>query len=89
MGTEQESDRRSREVAHLLVLLRPKLAEWRRLQQKNLNTLGLLKRKEWHQYHRKRESNCQVRRRHLCQKEKEQSHQFKALDHKMGESPGE
>ena len=29
-------------------------AEWRRLQQKNLNILGLLKRKEWPQCHRER-----------------------------------
>ena len=42
--------------------------EWRRLQRKNLNKLGQLKRKEWPQCHRK--SNWQVRRGHLCQKEK-------------------
>ena len=46
-------------------------AEWRRLQQKNLNILGLLRRKEWPQCHR--ESSWQLRRSHPCQKEKEQS----------------
>ena len=47
------------------------LAESRRLQRKNLNILGLLKRKEWPQCHR--ESSWQVCRSRPCQKEKEQS----------------
>ena len=64
-------------------------AGWRRLQQKNLNILGLPKRKEWPQCHRK--SSWQERRSHPCQKEKEQSRLSKALDHegervKVGES---
>ena len=43
-------------------------AEWRRLQRKNLNILGVLKRNEWpHCY---RESSWQVRRSCPCQKEK-------------------
>ena len=56
--------------------------EWHRLQWKNLNILGLLKRKEWPQCHR--ESNWQVCQSCLCQKEKEQSHQSKTPDHKGG-----
>ena len=64
-----------------------RLAEWRRLQQKKLNKLGLLRRKEWLQCHR--ESSWQVRRSCLCQKEKEQSRQSKAPDHEGGESQGE
>ena len=64
-------------------------AEWRRHQRKNLSILGLTKRKEWPQCHR--ESSCHERRSRLCQKEKEQSRQFKAPDHewervKVGES---
>ena len=61
-------------------------AEWRRLQRKNLNTLGLPKRKEWPQYHR--ESSWQVRRSRSCQKEKKQSRLSKAPDHEGGESQG-
>ena len=53
-------------------------AEWHRLQQKNLNILGLPKRKEWPQCHR--ESSWQERRSRVCQKDKEQSHQSKAPD---------
>ena len=41
-------------------------AEWRRLQRKNLNILGLPKRKEWPQCHR--ESRWQERRSRPCQK---------------------
>ena len=65
-------------------------AEWRRLQRKNLNILGLPKRKEWPQCHR--QSSWQERRSCLCQKEEEQSRQSRVLDHegggrvKMGES---
>ena len=53
-------------------------AEWCRLQPKNLNKLGLLKRKEWPQCHR--ESSWQVCRNCLCQKEKEQSHLSRVPD---------
>ena len=59
-------------------------AEWRRLQRKDFNIVGLLKRKEWPQCHR--ESSWQVRRSRLCQKEKEQSRLSKAPDHEGGES---
>ena len=38
------------------------LAEWPRLQQRNLSILDLLRRKEWPQCHR--ESSWQVRQRH-------------------------
>ena len=61
-------------------------AEWRRLQRKNLNILGLPKRKEWSQRHR--ESSRQVRRSRPCQKEKEQSRQSRVPDHEGGESQG-
>ena len=44
--TERKSNRRRKEVADQLVLPRSaELAEWRRLQQRNLSILGLLKRK--------------------------------------------
>ena len=59
-------------------------AVWRRLQRKNLNILGLPKRKEWPQCHR--ESSWQERRSPSCQKEKEQSRLFKAPDHEGEES---
>ena len=66
-------------------------AEWRRLQRRNLNILGLPKSKEWPQCHR--ESSWQERRSRLCQKEKEQSRLSKAPNHelervKMGERGG-
>ena len=61
-------------------------AEWRRLQRKNLNELGLLKRKEWPQCYR--ESSWQVRRSRPCQKEKEQSHLSTVPDHEGEESQG-
>ena len=54
-------------------------AEWRRLQRKNLNILGLPKGKEWPQCHR--ESSWQVRRSRPCQKEKEQSRLSRVPDH--------
>ena len=54
-------------------------AEWGRLQRKNLNILGLLKRKEWPQCHR--ESSCQEHWNCSCQKEKEQSRQSRVPDH--------
>ena len=59
-------------------------AEWRRLQRKNLNILGLPKRKEWSQCHR--ESSWQVRWSRSCQKEKEQSRLSRVPDHEAGES---
>ena len=52
-------------------------AEWHRFQQKNLNILGLPKRKEWPQ----RESSWQERRSRSCQKEKEQSRLSRVPDH--------
>ena len=61
-------------------------AEWRRLQRKNLNILGLLKRKEWLQRHI--ESSWQEPRSRPWQKEKEQSRQSRVLDHKGGKSQG-
>ena len=61
-------------------------AEWPRLQQKNLNILGLLKRKEWPQCHRK--SSWQVCQSRLCQKEKEQSRLSRVPDRER-ESQGE
>ena len=61
-------------------------AEWCRLQQRNLNILGLPKRKEWPQCHR--ESSWQERRSRPCQKEKEQSRLSKAPDHEGGKSQG-
>ena len=59
-------------------------AEWRRLQRKNLNILGLLKRKEWSQCHR--ESSWQERQSNSCQKEKEQSRLSIVPDHEGGET---
>ena len=59
-------------------------AEWLRLQRKNLNILGLPKRKEWPQCHR--ESSWQERRSLPCQKEKEQSRLSRVPDHEGGES---
>ena len=64
-------------------------AEWRRLQRKNWNILGLPKRKEWPQCHR--ESSWQVRQKRPCQNKKEQSRLSRVPDHegervKMGES---
>ena len=61
-------------------------AEWRRLQRKNLNRLGLLKRKEWPQRHRG--SSWQERQIRPFQKEKEQSCQSRVPDHEEGESQG-
>ena len=59
-------------------------AEWRRLQWKNLNILGLPKRKEWPRCHR--ESSWQERRSRPCQKEMEQSRLSRVPDHEGGES---
>ena len=63
------------------------LAEWRRLQQRNLSILGLQKRKEWPRCHR--QSGWQVRQSRLCQNEKEQNHQSRAPDCDGGESLGQ
>ena len=72
-------------MADLLVLPRPaERAEWRRLQRKNLNILGLPKRKEWPQCHT--ESSWQERRSRPCQKEKEQSRLSRVPDYEGGES---
>ena len=57
------------------------LAECRRLQQKNLNILGLLKRKGWPQCHK--ESSRQVCQSRLYQKKKEQSHLSRSPDREM------
>ena len=59
-------------------------AEWRRLQPKNWNKLGLLKRKEWPQCHR--DSSWQERRSRPCQKEKEQSRRSRVPGDEGGES---
>ena len=60
--------------------------QWRRFfQRKNLNILGLLKRKEWPQCHR--ESSWQVRQSRLCQKKKKQSRLSRVPGHeRAGES---
>ena len=84
--TERESNKRN-EVADLLVLPRPKLTDWRRLQQKNLCILGLLKRKEWLQCHR--ENSWQIRQSRLCLKKKKQNCLSKVPDREVGESQGE
>ena len=63
---------------------RKERAEWRTLQRKNLNTLGLPIRKEWPQCHRK--SSWQERRSRSYQKEKEQSRLSGVPDHHEGES---
>ena len=64
-------------------------AEWGRLQRKNMNILGLPKRKEWPRCHK--ESSWQVRRSRLCQKEMNKAvspkHQIVRLERvKVGES---
>ena len=61
-------------------------AEWHRLQRRNLNKLGLPKRKEWPQYHK--ENRWQGRRSSPCQKEKEQSRLSRVPDYEEGESQG-
>ena len=58
------------------------LAQWRRLQRKTLNILGLLRRKGWPLCHR--ESSWQVRQNRFCQKGKEQSRLSRAPDRKEG-----
>ena len=73
-------------MANLLVLPTPvkteELAEWRRLQQRNLTYWAC--RKEWPQYHK--ESSWQVRQ---SQKGKEQNRLSKAPDRKVEDSQGE
>ena len=54
-------------------------AEWRKLERKNLNILGLPKRNEWPQCHK--ESRWQERRSRPCQKKKEQSRLSRVPDH--------
>ena len=54
---------------------------------KNLNILGLLKRREWPLCHKV--GNWQTRQSCLCPKEKEEKHQSKSPDYGMGESQGE
>ena len=83
--TERESDNRRREKNGRLYGVAEtskERAECRRLQWKNLNILGLPKRKEWPQCHR--ESNWQERRSRPCQKEK--SRLSRVPDHEGGES---
>ena len=63
MRTERESERRRRRQADLLVRSRPA--------RKNLNILGLPKRKEWPQCHKT--SSWQIRRSRLCQKNKDRA----------------
>ena len=83
--TERESDnRRRKEKWQTLSETSKERAEWRRPQPKNLSILGLPKRKEWPQCHRK--SSWQERQSCPCQKEKEQSRLSKAPDHEWGES---
>ena len=63
------------------------LAERRRLQWKNLNILGLLKRNAGPQCHKV--SSWQGRQSRLCQKEKKQSHLSRSPNREVGESQGE
>ena len=65
--TEWEEKRNGRSVG--AADTSAELAEWRRLQRKNLNKLGLPKRKEWPQCHKM--SSWQGRLSYLCKKEKE------------------
>ena len=66
-----------------------KLAEWRRLQQRNLSILGLLRRKcGFSATEREREQLASTPEPHF-QKEKEQSCQSRAPDRERGGSQGE
>ena len=58
------------------------LVEWRRLQRKKVNIVGLLRRKRWPRCHR--ESGWQVRQIRFCQKGKEHSRLSRAPDRKEG-----
>ena len=83
--TERESDKREEKRNSKLVgaaKTSKEHAKWRRLQRKNLNKVGLMKRKEWPQCHR--ESSWQVRQSRLCQKEKKQSRQSRVPDRERG-----
>ena len=89
--TERESDSRRREEKRNGILVGSAetskgCAEWRRLQRKNVNILGLLKRKEWPQCHRN--SSWLERRSRPCQKKKEQSRLIRVPEHEWGESQG-
>ena len=77
MRTERDSDRKKRCRLDGTAETSKEHAEWRRLQQRNLSILGLLKSKEWPQYHT--ESSWQVR----------QSRQSRAPDREWRESQGE
>ena len=88
--TERESDNRRTEKKWQTCWCcrdQQRGAEWRRLQRKNLNILGLPKKKEWPQCHS--ESSWQERHSRLFQKEKEQSFLSKALNRMVGENQGE
>ena len=84
--TERESDTEEKKKGGLVgaAEVSKERAEWRRLQRKNLSTLGMLKRKQWPQCHR--ESSWQERRSRLCQNEKEQSRLSRVPDHEGEES---
>ena len=86
--TERESDSKRREEKRNGRLVgayetNKEHAEWRMLQRKNLNILGLLKRKEWPRCHR--ESSWQVHQSRLRQ----QSRLSSVPDRERGESQGE
>ena len=87
--TERESDREEKRQGRLVGAAETseELVKWPRLQRKNLNILGLPKRKEWPQCHR--ESRWQGRQSRLCLKEKEQSRLSRVPDYEGGESPGD
>ena len=78
--TKRESDRRRDEKWQTFWCSEAskELAEWRRLQKRNLSILGRVKKKLWSQCHRA--SSWQVCQSRLCQREKEQSRQYRAPD---------
>ena len=80
--TERESNKRRREEKWQTCWCCQERTEWRRLQRKNLNILGLLKRKEWPQCHRV--SSWQVCLSRPWQNKKKQSHQSRVPDHEGG-----
>ena len=86
--TERESDSRRREMADLLVQLRPakSVQNGKGFSGKNLNKLGLPKRKKWPQCDR--ESSWQERRSRPCQKENKQSRHSRVPDHGKEETQG-
>ena len=85
-SAELKSERRREKNGRLVGVAETsgELAEWRRLQRKNLNILGLPKRREWLQSYRV--SSWQGRQSLFCQKEKEQSHLSRLPDREEGES---